>query len=113
MLGLLDPQDIACILYQSMLKPASGSHKRLASFACIPDGLNCTFHAPVWAPRGAPQCVKVSKDALPPVILQFRRWQPDYVHGHGQGAGGMLQGRNRRSMKARSRVVVANNSHSE
>jgi hypothetical protein len=39
MLGIGDSQDMACILYQSMLKPPSGADKGPPLFAGKADGL--------------------------------------------------------------------------
>ncbi len=55
MLSIVDTQDMAGILDQSMLKTASGTDERPALFAREADGPECSLHAVVWAGWSTPQ----------------------------------------------------------
>ena len=58
-LCVADPQYIACVLYQSMLKAPSGSHKRPFAFTGEPNRPQCSLHAFVRAARSTPKSVKL------------------------------------------------------
>jgi hypothetical protein len=80
MLRLLDPQYVACILYQSMLESPSGADKRPSSLTGISDPSKRAIHALIGASRRAPQRVELPKDILRLCFFQRRCRQPHYVH---------------------------------
>lgn len=54
MVGVADPQDVPCILYQSMLEPPSGPEEGPVLLTSEANAVECTVHAPVWATRRRP-----------------------------------------------------------
>ena len=49
MVGIQETEDIACILYQSMLKTTSGAEEGNVRFPGKTDGIKRAFHADVRA----------------------------------------------------------------
>ena len=58
-LCVADPQYIACVLYQSMLKASSGSHKRPVVFTGESNRSQCSTHTFVRTARSTPKGVKL------------------------------------------------------
>ena len=58
MFGLLNSQDIASILYQSILKTASGAQKRPFIFAAVLNGSQRTVLAFIGASRRTPESIE-------------------------------------------------------
>ena len=52
-LCIMDPHHVSRMLYQSVLKAASGSNKRPSFFSGKPDCFKYSGHAPVWASGSA------------------------------------------------------------
>jgi hypothetical protein len=73
-LCIVDPQHISCILYQSMLKASSGSHKGPAVFTAESNGLQCPVHAFVRAARSTPKSVKLFQCCFTAFIFQWLCW---------------------------------------
>ena len=58
-LRILDSQNIARILYQSMLKASSSPDERPAHFASEADSPNRSIHIFVWTTRSTPEGIKL------------------------------------------------------
>lgn len=107
MLGLGDPQDMAGILYQSMLKSASGADKGSSLFTRKLDRLERTLHTLVGTARGTPQGIAWLENGLPSFPCQRWRWQPSHGDSDSESIGGVLQGCICCPMKTRSGIVIA------
>lgn len=110
-LGVTDAQDVACILYQSMLKAPSGAHERLAMLAGKPDTRQRTFHAAVRAARRTPQAVVGLQDAPNPAFLNLGslergRGDPIDCHVQTQRLPGVLEGCGRGVVSGVGRVKI-------
>ncbi len=62
MIGIRDTQDIAGVLYQSILEPGSGADKRSVMFSGKSDGLKRTVDACILS-GGCPNCMKRFQDS--------------------------------------------------
>jgi hypothetical protein len=67
---IVDPQHISGILYQSMLKAASGSNKRPIGFAGKSNRLQRSVHTIVWTAGRAPNRIIPFQYRLAAVIVQ-------------------------------------------
>jgi len=109
--GILYAQDVARILYQSMLKAPSRTQERPAGCAGEPDACERTAHAPVGALWGAPEGMEPSKDRVYWSTLELRCGDPFDCDRCGEAGSGMLQGIIRRPMCLRGRIEIAYHTH--
>ena len=103
---IVNAQDVACILYQSMLKAPSSADERHPLFTGELDGAERPVHAFVRAARTAPEGVEWPQCRLE-IAPQRRGWQPDAVQRHGQGMGRMIQGVVGRRVRETIRIMVS------
>jgi hypothetical protein len=76
MIGISDSQNVAGILYQSMLESASRSDERPTLLTGKADGPQCAFHASIWARCAAPDRVTIAQSIFRRVVIQRVRVHP-------------------------------------
>lgn len=111
--GLLYTQDVARILYQSMLEASSRSEERPAGFAGEPDAFERAEHAPVGARWGAPEGMEPAKRRVCRSMLELRCGDPFDFDRRREEVGGMLQGIIRRPVRIRGRIEIAYHTHGD
>jgi len=109
--GILYTQDVARILYQSMLKAPSRAQERPAGGTGEPDACERTAHTPVGALRGAPEGMEASKHRVYWSMLELRCGDPFDSDRCGEEVSGMVQGIIGRPMRLRGRIEIAYHTH--
>ena len=73
--GIDNAENRACILYQSMLKTASGAKEGNVGFPGKTDGIQCAFHADVRAAGRTPKGIEATQ-AVTAVLFNLGSWYP-------------------------------------
>jgi hypothetical protein len=92
------PQHIACILYQSMLKPSSRSDERHTSFSGKANRPQRAFHTPIRTTCSTPDCVAFSEASFDRSIVDRIGIDPQRNGWDAQIAGSVLDGLLRRDV---------------
>src|SRR5574341_760796 len=98
MFGIFDPQNVARILYQSMLKAPSGADEGAPGLSRVADTFECTGHALIWTRGSAPERVVVTQTLLRRSLVEFWRWNPLDMRSRAQRLGRVLYGGVRRAV---------------
>ena len=109
MIGFGHSQNVAGILYQSMLKAASGSDERHTSFTREPDGEQSAIHTAIRAARSEPYTVKPGKPGFRVVAVQFVCIYPHGLRVESESFRSMRNGLFGRHVIGVLRVIVRNN----
>ena len=96
--GVVDPQDVPCILYQSMLESASGRDQRPPPFPSKADRPERALHALVGTAGGDPDAIESIEQALTILGGKLRSWLPDGVDLDSECRARVPEGFERRRM---------------
>jgi hypothetical protein len=89
MIGVRNFENIAGILYQSMLKAPSSSQKGHTPFAGEADRAQSAVHAAIRAARSAPDRITLSQPSFGGIVIQGIGIDPYRSHVNFQSFGGM------------------------
>ncbi len=109
--SILDAENIAGILYQSMLKAASGSEEWHIVFARESNRVQRAVHADVWTTRRAPQRIELFQRCRNISAIQRFSRHPGNIHNNRQRIRRMIERIVRRQVIWRFGIIVADNAH--
>ncbi len=111
MICIGEPQNIACILYQSMLESASRANEGTPFLACKPDRAQRAFHAAIRAACPTPDRVALRQPSFGGSIVQRIGIQPERFGLDTEGFCGMRDGLLRRYVIFIPGMVIGNDSN--
>ena len=111
MIGLSKSQNVACILYQSMLKAPSGADEGTLLLAGKSDRAQRAIHAAIRAARSTPDAVMFGQSAQGRIVVQRVGVEPNGTDADSQMCGGVYKGFLGRTMIFVLRIIIGNDAN--
>jgi|SRR5215469_18397228 len=113
MIGVGDSENIAGILYQSMLKAPSSSYEGHTPFAGEADCAQSAVHAAIRATRSAPDRITARQTRFGGIVIQGIGIDPQRLHVNFQSVGGMSDRLFRGYVIFVPWIIISNNSNTK